>query len=332
MSASSAAAHEPIAGRALPAGVRRRRSRLSWPVRALLALAVVLGVAAIFAVWADRQLLDSGQWTKTSSKLLANDAIQRELSTYLTDQIYANVDVARELRTALPGPLESLSTHVANGLRSVTATAISRALSTRQVQRLWRVANDAVHRRLVQQIEQRGPPSARSAQGEAIVLDLRPIVVALAERLGVSRNAAEQLRGDVGEIVLARSKRLETLKGAARGLHDLAVVLPLLALLLLALAVALSRARRRRALVGVGAAAILAGGASLIIRALLGRQVVDELSSTEAVRPAVRAAWSIASSLLAELALATIVAGAALALLALLSSLLRTRRRPARGA
>jgi hypothetical protein len=115
-------------------------------------------------------------------------------------------------------------------------------------------------------------------------------------------------------------------------MHDLAVVLPLLALLLLALAVALSRGRRRRALVGVGAAAVLAGGASLILRALLGTQVVDEVSSTEAVRPAVGAAWSITSSLLAELALATLIAGAALALLALLSSVLRTRRRPARGA
>jgi hypothetical protein len=332
MGASSAAAHEPIAGRALPAGARRRRSRLSWPVRALLALAAVVGVAAIFAVWADRQLLDTGQWTKTSSKLLADDAIQRQLSIYLSDQIYANVDVAHELRAALPGPLEALGEPVTRGLHSLTETAISRALSTRQVQQLWRVANDAVHRQLLQQIEQRGPPSARTAQGEALVLDLRPIVVALAERLGVPRESAEQLRGDVGLIVLARSHRLETLKGAARGLHDLAVVLPLLALLLLALAVALSRGRRRRALIGVGLAAVLAGGASLILRALLGTQVVNEVSSTEAVRPAVRAAWSIASSLLGEIALATIVVGAALALAALLSCLLRTRRRPARGA
>jgi hypothetical protein len=304
--------------------------RLSWPVRALLALAAIVGVAAIFAVWADRQLLDTGQWTKTSSKLLANDAMQRELSTYLTDQIYANVDVARELRAALPGPLESLDEHVTHGLHSLTEIAIGHALSTRQVQQLWRVANEAVHRQLVRQIEH-GRANGRTPQSEALVLDLRPIVVALAERLGVPRNAAEQLRSDVGEIVLARSKRLETLKGAARGLHDLAVVLPLLALFLLALVVALSRGRRRRALVGVGAAALVAGGASLIIRALLGAQVIDELSVSEAVRPAARAAWSIVSSLLGELALATMLAGAALALAALLSSLLR-RRRPARGA
>jgi hypothetical protein len=332
MSASSGAAHEPIAGRALPAGARRRRARLSWSVRALLALAAVVGIAAIFAVWADRQLLDTGEWTSTSSKLLANDAVQRELATYLTDQIYANVDAARELRAVLPGPLESLSEGAAQGLHSLTGKAIVRGLSTPQVQQLWRIANEAAHRQLVRQIERQPSPSGHTPQDEALVLDLRPIVVALAERIGVPRRAAEQLRSDIGEVVLARSQRLETLKGAARGLHDLAYVLPILAALLLALAVALSRGRRRRAIVGVGVVAAVAGGASLIIRALVGSRVVDELATSEAVRPAANAAWSIATSLLAELALATILAGAALVVLALLSSLLRRQRRPAPGA
>ncbi|HEX4482651.1 MAG TPA: hypothetical protein VH081_02590 [Solirubrobacteraceae bacterium] len=332
MSASSGAAQEPIAGRALPAGARRRRGGLSWSVRALLALAAVIGIAAIFAVWADRQLLDTREWTSRSSKLLADDAIQRELSGYLTNQIYANVDVARELRAVLPGPLGSLSEDAARGLHTLTGKAIVRSLSTPQIQQLWRIANEAAHRQLVRQIERQPSPSGHTPQDEALVLDLRPIVVALAERIGVPSRAAEQLRSDVGEIVLARSQRLETLKGAARGLHDLAYVLPILAVLLLALAVALSRGRRRRAIVGVGLAAALAGGASLIIRALVGSQVVDELATSEAVRPAANAAWSIATSLLDELALATILAGGALVVLALLSSLLRTRRRRARGA
>ena len=123
------------------------------------------------------------------------------------------------------------------------------------------------------------------------------------------------------------SRRLETLKGAARGLRDLAYVLPALALLALLLAIALSPGRRRRALLAAGIAAVVAGGASLIIRALIGAQVVDELSSSEAVRPAASAAWSIATSLLVELALLTIAAGAALVLATAISLLLRPRRR-----
>jgi hypothetical protein len=45
-------------------------------VRAILALATVLCVASIFAVWANRQLLDTGYWTRTNTKLLENRAIK----------------------------------------------------------------------------------------------------------------------------------------------------------------------------------------------------------------------------------------------------------------
>src|ERR1700709_1393877 len=70
---------------------------LSWAVRAILALAAVLCVAAIFAVWANRQLLDTGYWTRTNTKLLENRAIQRELSADLTDQPSVTVQLRAEL-------------------------------------------------------------------------------------------------------------------------------------------------------------------------------------------------------------------------------------------
>ncbi len=325
MSASSGAARHPIAGRALPEGARRQKAALPWTVRVLLAAAAVIGVAAIFAVWANRQLLDNGAWTQTSSKLLENKAIQRELSSYLSDQIYDNVDLARVLRRGLPQPLEPLSGVAQRELRALTARALTHTLASAHVQRLWRAANEAAHRQLVAQIE--NGSSANARQREALVLDLHPIVVALAESLGVPARAAERLPSDAGEVVVIGARRLEALKGAARGLRDLAYVLPALALLALLLAIALSPGRRRRALIVAGVAAVLAGGASLIIRALVGVQVVDDLSSSEAVRPAAGAAWSIATSLLVELALVTIAAGAALVLVGALSLLLRPRRR-----
>jgi hypothetical protein len=329
MSASSGAARQPIAGRALPEGARRQKAALSWAARALVIAAAVIGVAAIFAAWANRQLLDNGEWTQTSSKLLENEAIRRELSSYLSDQIYDNVDLERLLRRGLPQPLEPLSGVAQRELRALTGRALARTLASARVQRLWRAANEAAHRQLVAQIE--SGSSANARQREALVLDLRPIVVVLVERLGVPASTAERLPSDAGEVVVIGARRLETLKGAARGLRDLAYVLPALALLALLLAIALSPARRRRALLAAGVAAVFAGGASLIIRSLIGAQVVDDLSSSEAVRPAAGAAWSIATSLLVELALVTIAAGAALVLAAALSLLLKPRRR-ARGA
>lgn len=290
---------------------------MSWAVRTILALAAVLSVAATFAVWANRQLLDTSYWTNTNSKLLENRAIQGQLSGYLTEQLYANVDLAGELRSGLPKELKPLAGPAAGGLRTVVEQAIVVALRTPQVQRLWRTASEAAHRQLIELIEDKGK-LVRTPGGGAVVLDLRPIVANLAKRLGTPASVVEKLRSSVGEITIIRSKRLETMQGAARGLHDLAIVLPALALLLFALAVGLSSGRRSRALVAVGLVAIGAGLASLIVRSIVGTKVVDSLASAEAVRPAASAAWSISTSLLAELAGAMIFTGALVVLCGLL--------------
>ena len=81
----------------------------------MLVLATVLSVFAIFAVWANRQLLDSSYWASTNTKFLENSAIRSELSSYLTNQVYANVDVAGEIRAGLPKQLKPLAGPAAGG-------------------------------------------------------------------------------------------------------------------------------------------------------------------------------------------------------------------------
>jgi hypothetical protein len=293
-------------------------------VRAILAIAAVLCVASIFAVWANRHLLDTGHWTQTNTKLLENHAIQDQLSAYLTGQLYANVDLAGGLRAALPKELAPFAAPAAGGLRSVLEKGIVVALNTAQVRRLWRAASDAAHRQLVALIDNKSK-LARTPGGGRVVLDLRPIVANLARRFGAPQAVVERLRGSVGQITILRSKTLETMQGAARGLRDLAIVLPVLALLLLALAVGLSRGRRAHALVSVGIVVVLAGLLTLLLHSLAGTRVVDALAGTRAVRPAVSAAWSIVTSLLVALSLATIAVGALVALAALLAPRARLR-------
>ncbi|HXC23309.1 MAG TPA: hypothetical protein VNU28_01880, partial [Solirubrobacteraceae bacterium] len=41
-----------------------------WLVRSLIGVATVLGIVAIFAVWANRQLLDNSYWTSTNTRLI----------------------------------------------------------------------------------------------------------------------------------------------------------------------------------------------------------------------------------------------------------------------
>src|SRR5215208_2543168 len=97
---------------ALPSGRR-------WLVRGLLVLATLVTVLAIFAVWANRQVLDADNWSNTSSELLADDAIRTQVADYLVDQVYEQVDVQAELAAALPPRLTALAGPAASGLRQV---------------------------------------------------------------------------------------------------------------------------------------------------------------------------------------------------------------------
>ena len=128
-----------------------------WLVRSMLGLAAVLGVVGIFAVWANRQLLDTSYWTETNTALLENHAIQEQLSSYLTDQIYANVNVAGEIRSGLPSELKPLAGPAAGGLRTVVEKGIVIALQQPRVQQLWKTANEVTAPAVRQPDREQGP-------------------------------------------------------------------------------------------------------------------------------------------------------------------------------
>src|SRR5215207_6849173 len=90
---------------------RRAHRRLAL---ALIVVASVLSFLAIFALWANRQLLDADNWAETSSELIENDAIRTQVATFMVDEVYANVDVESELQQAFeqllrPGTAQALA-------------------------------------------------------------------------------------------------------------------------------------------------------------------------------------------------------------------------------
>ncbi len=288
-----------------------------WLVRSMLGLAAVLSVIGIFAVWANRQLLDTSYWTETNTALLENHAIQEQLSSYLTDQIYANVNVAGEIRSGLPSELKPLAGPAAGGLRSLVEKGIVIALQRPRVQELWKTANEVTHRQFVNLIENKSRV-IHTPGGGAVILDLRPIVSDLATRLGAPASTAEKIPANVAEIKIISSKSLETAQAGVRVLRSLAVILPLLVLLLFAGAIGLARGHRSRTLLNVGLVCVGAGLVALVARTLIGNTVVDTLATTEAVRPAAAAAWSIGTSVLVDVADALVFIGVVVVLAGLL--------------
>lgn len=289
-----------------------------WLVRTLIGFATVLGVVAIFAVWANRQLLDTGYWTNTSSAMLESAPIRGELAGYLTEQLYNHVDVAGELRGELPEELKPLASPAAGALRDLVEKGINFALERPRIQSAWRTANEIAHAQFVKLIENRGSV-VRTPGGGNVVIDLRPLLGEVAGRVGAPTSVVEKIPPNVAELKVIHSNNLKTAQNAVNALRGLAVVLPLLVYLMYALAVYLARGRRRQTLMHVGAAFIVGALVVFVVRSLAGHAVVSSLASTSSVKPAAEAAWSIGTSVLVEIAWATVYIGIALILAGLLA-------------
>ena len=298
-----------------PPGPASRAHR--WIVPGLLGLGTVLAVVSIFAVWANRQLLNADNWSDTSSALLAEPAVQSQLSAFLVDQLYANVDVAAEVRNAVPPRMAPLAGPAANGLRTLAERTTTGALSRPRIQEAWRVANKTTAEQLIRVIK--GESQVARISGNAVVLDLRPIVLELAARLGLPNALVAKMPPTAGTIRVMSSDQLSSLQDAASLLGSLATILPIVALLCFGLAVLLASDRRRHTLLWAGVDLIAAGVVVLVLRRLAGHHVVNSLAATESVKPAAEAVWSTGTRMLRDVAQATIIAAIPLVLAALIA-------------
>jgi hypothetical protein len=300
---------EMSAEAAAPSSPSRTRRRISL---VLIVVATVLGLFAVFAIWANRQLLNTDNWTETSSELLENDAIRTQVADFLVADLYANVDVQAELERGFeqvlrPAAASALAGPAASGLRTFAEQRLDDLLGRPIPQRLWEQANRRAHARLLQIVE--GGGDVVSTTGGDVTLDLTTLLGRTQSSLGVGGRVAEKLPESAGHIVILRSSQLELAQDLVRFLKAAAIVLLVLSLGLFAVAVYLARGWRREALRACGIGFLFAGAAALVARALAGNAVVDALATTESVRPAVEAAWSIGTSLLVQAATATLIYG-----------------------
>jgi hypothetical protein len=278
-----------------------------YAVRALLTGATILTVVAIFAVWANRQVLNANNWADTSSALLSNSEIRTQVSGYLVDEVYANVDVGGQVAQGLPPRLKPLAGPATSGLRDLAQRTTDRALQRPRVQEAWKQANRVTAQQFINIAE--GDSRLVTTQGNAVVLDLRPLVVDVIARLGLPPSIAAKIPPGAGHIRIMSSSDVTTAKNAVSWLKGLAAVLPALAFAIFALAVYLARGRRRETLLIAGLDVIAAGLLVLVVRRIAGGYVVDQLASTAAVKPAAQAAWDIGTGMLHDVAQATVVIG-----------------------
>ncbi len=274
----------------------------------LVAVASLLAVLAVFALWADRQALETDSWVETSTELLADDDIREALSVYLIDQLYANVDVENEIAKLLPPEVAPLAGPAAGAARSGAEQIADRALEQPRIQALWEDANRTAHELLIDVIEDNG--DAVSTANGTVTLDLSQVLTQVSAQTGLP-DLSSKLPPDAATLEILRSDELSAVQEGVSLFRTFVWVVTVLALLLYAAAVYVSGDRRRETLRAVGLSFVGVGAIVLIARNQAGDALVSSLTTNSSDEPAVAATWSISTSLLAEIGGAMILYGIA---------------------
>jgi uncharacterized membrane protein YidH (DUF202 family) len=282
----------------------RGRRRL---VKALVVLGSVLAFFSVFAIWTERQALNTDDWVGTSDKLLQNETIRKAVGNYLVDQLYENVNVKQELKSLLPGETKQLAGPVSGGLRQVAGSGADQVLQSSTAQELWEDANRTAHEQLVAVLEDKG--EAVSTSEGNVSLNLGSLVTNLANQVGFGSELAEKLPPDAGQIEILRSDQLKTAQNIAVAIKGLALLLSILTFAAFGAAIYLSRDQRWVTILFCGIGLVAAGFAVIVARHVAGGIVVDQLVVDESAKPAGEATWSIATSLMTSIATTVILVG-----------------------
>ena len=282
-------------------------------VQVLIWGTTVLAIVGIFAVWANRQVFNPDNWANTSTKLLQNKTVRNATAVYLVNQIYANVDVAGEIKARLPAQLQPLAAPAAGALENAAISASQRALADARVQQVWKQANRAADQSFVNIVN--GGKGAVQTSNGVVTLDLSLIVADITNRLGLP-DLSSKLPPNIAHLQVLKSNDLKAVQDGGKAIKGLALWLTILVPLLYALAIILATGRRRKALMTVGIAIIFAGVLVLAGRSILESQTVSALVKNDANKPAANEIMSIATSMLSEIAGAFIIVGIPLILAA----------------
>ena len=258
-------------------GPSGRVRRIAVLLLIVLASVLLFGTAA--DIWVKRQVLSTPKWVAASDKILANPQVQAALSSYIVEEIYANVDVQKELGDKLPESWKGIAGPLSVGIRTAAGTAVEKILSTDRVQKIWHTVNETAHRTLVNVLEDKS--KVASTSNGTVTLDVGEIVQIVGTDLGVPSSVMDKIPADVGQITIFQSDQLANIQRIVKVVNILGPILFTLIVGLYVLAVWLARGRRRLTLRNVGWAIIIVGLLLTTIRRLSGNYVGSIISDDQ---------------------------------------------------
>jgi tetrahydromethanopterin S-methyltransferase subunit B len=276
----------------------------------LIVLAAVIGLLGALNLWVKRQVLDTGNFTDASARLLENDEIRSTLSVYLTDQLFRNVDVEQTLEQNLPPRAKQLAGPLAAVLEPAAARTANEILGRPRVQALWRQANRKSHTLLIAALE--GKNGVLENTNGEVILNVRPLVEQVAERTGLGSKLLDKLPPDAGQIRVMNGNQVQAARKGFNAVRAFSYLLTFIVIALFALAVYLGRGRRRTLLLAVGVTTLIVGLLLLVVRRFTGNYLVDALAKNPDLKPSVRAVWAIETGTLRNIGINVVVYGVAI--------------------
>jgi hypothetical protein len=287
----------------------------------LLALATLLAVVSVFSTWARVQALDTDQFVSLSDQLLAEPQVQEALAIYLVDQLYEQLDVSGELKSALPENLEGLAGTLSAALRAPATNGVGRLVGSQQFRTTWLAVNRAAHQTLVNVLKDETRSGISTADG-SVTLELGELVLVVGRQLGLSDSLLDRLPQDAGRVTVFESDQLDLAQTAVRVLEFLSWFLLLVVAGLYAAAVYFATDRIRM-LRNVGLCLISASVVVLAMRAITQRAVVDAIVANPGNRPVANVTAYVVTGLIRQIAWSGITYGL---IITAFAGLLGTRR------
>jgi putative oligomerization/nucleic acid binding protein len=290
----------------------RRRKIAVW---VLIVLSTVVLLIAALTVFVKREVLDTDNFTASTTQLMRNPRVQSALAAFLVDQIYQNVDVKADLERQLPRNLKGLAGPAAAALNDYGTRAATRLLATSAVIDLVQRATRVAHAEFLRIVD--GEPGA----GQKVYLELRPVVLKLASRLGLEDQVAARLPADAGRFLVLDDDNgtIQTVRQSVRLVRALSLFLLLVVVALYAFAIWLARGWRREAILRCGAGVLIVGLVLFVIRHVLQGVLLDALVGQRPARPAVSVTYVILTELLAAIAWTAVAVGTITVVLAFLA-------------
>jgi multisubunit Na+/H+ antiporter MnhF subunit len=249
----------------------------------LVVLACILSVLSVVTVFARNQLLNTDAYVKTVAPLASNPAIQTQVAKKVSENLISRANIETRVKDALPPKAAFLAVPITSGLETVTNELALKAVQSKQFYELWVAVNRASHKQLVAVLTGSSVGSVSTKNGK-VTINLAPVEVNIKKKLDAKGiTVFDKVPAVKGlNFVLFQSKDLVTVQKLTKVLNDLAIVLPIIALLGLAASVVLAR-NRRRGLVRAAGGLALSMAAILVVIGVARNQYLSGLSPNQSV-------------------------------------------------